>query len=199
MSNILGGLSFGEIPIAGTKRRSFGPQIGGQVYRIGQVWANRAFVVVRGNLRLLYVARNYRNYAAIAKRVFGSDGRLYDYDHALGRALGQEQGFDYILLTRLDRTTNRSHGRLERPRIGSEESQNHLVITDKFCFADERIFFKLLGVPYRRVPAEGRVPGYQFIRQHKREVTVTQSARLRHALGMNGRHINLDGLTPIHR
>lgn len=87
MSDLLGGMSPGEIPVAGTKRRSFGYQLNGQVYRIGHIWANRAFVVVRGNLRLLYVARDYRNYAAVARRVFDKDGRQYEYDHVLGRAL----------------------------------------------------------------------------------------------------------------
>lgn len=129
MSDLLGNLSPGEIPVAGTKRRSFGHQLQGQVYRIGRIWANRAFVVVRGNLRLLYVARGYRNYAAVARRVFDRDGRQYDYDHVLGRALCQQQGFDYILVTRLDRTANRSHGRSERPQTAADLSgQNFIVL-----------------------------------------------------------------------
>lgn len=199
MSGLLGGLSVGEIPIAGTKRRSFGPQIGGQVFRVGRVWANRAFVVVRGNLRLLYVAREYRNYAAVARRVFDKDGRRYDYDHVLARALCRQQGFDYILLTRIERSANRSHGRLERPQFAPAELQSSLIVLDKFCFADDRIFYKLLGVPYRSVPAETRVPGYQLTKHHERKITPVQSVRLRRALGMNVRRIDLTGLAPIHR
>jgi len=197
VSVLLGDLSLGEIPVAGTKRRSFGPELGGQVYRIGRIWANRAFVVVRGNLRLLYVARDYRNYAAVARRVFDNDGRRYDYDHVLGRALCQQQGFDYILMTRLDRTANRSHGRSERPQKTVQLS-NHLFINlDKFCFVDDRIFHKMLGIPYRGVPRNSQVAGYNLVRSHQRQVTPLQARQLRHALGMTHDRLDLSGLTPI--
>lgn len=195
MTGILGGLTMGEIPIAGTKRRSIGIQIGGRVHRIGRVWANRAFVVVRGNLRLLYVARRYGNYAAVAKHVFDDDRRPYDYDHVLGRALCRQQGFDYILMARLPRKTNRSHGRLERPQAGSVDGD--LVRLDKFCFADERILLKLLGIPYGRVPAASRVPGYRLVRERPRGTTVFQAAALRQALGMSGPRLDLKGLAAI--
>lgn len=197
MSDLLGSLLPGDIPVAGTKRRSFGPQLGGQVYRIGGIWANRAFVVVRGNLRLLYVARNYGNYAAVARRVFDKDGRRYDYDHVLGRALCQQQGFDYILVTRLDRTANRSHGRSERPQTAGQLSSQRFIVLDKFCFADDRIFYKMLGIPYGGVPASIRSPGYNFVRSHRREVTPVQARQLRHALGMTQDRLDLSGLTPI--
>lgn len=197
MSNLLGGLSPGKIPVAGTKRRSFGPQLGGQVYRIGRIWANRAFVVVRGNLRLLYVARDYGNYAAVARRVFDKDGHQYDYDHVLGRTLCQQQGFDYILMTRLDRTTNRSHGRSERPHTARQLSSQRFIVLDKFCFADDRIFHKMLGIPYGRVPLSSRVPGYDLVRSHQRQVTPMQAHQLRHALGMTHKRLDLSGLTPI--
>ncbi|MFN3776244.1 hypothetical protein [Sphingomonas parapaucimobilis] len=199
MSELLGGLSLGKIPVAGTKRRSFNAQLGGQVYRIGRIWANRAFVVVRGNLRLLYVHRNYGNYAAVAKRVFDKDGVKYDYDHVLGRALCEQQGFDYILITRLDRTANRSHGRLERPQAAGLLSSKHFIVLDKFCFADDRIFYKMLGVPYRRVPLRSRISGYNLVKQHQRLVTPVQARLLRHALGMSHDRFSLNGLTPINR
>jgi hypothetical protein len=197
--DLLGGLSPGEIPVAGTKRRSFGPQLGGQVYRIGRIWANRAFVVVRGNLRLLYVAPGYRNYAAVARRVFDKDGRRYDYDHVLGRALCQQQGFDYILMTRLDRTTNRSHGWSERPQTAGQLSSQRFIVLDKFCFADDRIFYKMLGTPYGRVPRSSQAPGYDLVKSHQRQVTPVQARQLRHALGMTRRRPDLRGLTPINR
>lgn len=181
----------------GTKRRSSGPQIGGQVYSIGLIWANRAFVVIRGNLRLLYVARDYRNYAAVARRVFDHNGRRYDYDHVLRRKLCQRRGCDYILLSRLEKTANRSHGRLEPPKISDPKPWNGLLVLDKFCFANERIFFKMLGIPHQSLPTVSGVPGDEIIRAHKRDVTAVQSVRLRHALGMNGRRLDLTGLTPI--
>lgn len=199
MSKLLGDLFLGEIPIAGTKRRSFGPQIGGQVYRIGRIWANRAFVVVRGNLRLLYVARGYGNYAAVARRVFDRDGCQYDYDHVLGRALCQQQGFDYILVTRLDRTANRSHGRLERPQMTDLFSGQRLIKLDKFCFADDRIFYKMLGVPHGGVPRSSQVAGYSLVKSHRQKVTPVQARQLRHALGMTHDRLDLSGLTPINR
>lgn len=199
MSHILSGLSLGEIPVAGTKRRSFGSQVRGQVYRIGRIWANRAFVVVRGNLRLLYVARGYGNYAAVARRVFDKDNRRYDYDHVLGRALCQQQGFDYILMTRLDRMTNRSHGRSERPNTAGQLSSQRFVVLDKFCFADDRIFYKMLGIPYRQLPQSSQVSGYNLVKSHQRSVTPLQARQLRHALGMTHDRLNLSGLTPIKR
>lgn len=199
MSKFLGDLFLGEIPIAGTKRRSFGPQLRGQVYRIGRIWANRAFVVVCGNLRLLYVARSYGNYAAVARRVFDKDGRQYDYDHVLGRALCVQQGFDYILVTRLDRTANRSHGRLERPQTTGRLSDQPLIKIDKFCFADDRIFHKMLGVPYGGIPQSSQVAGYSLIKIYQRKVTSVQARQLRHALGMTRDRLDLSGLTPINR
>lgn len=199
MSKLLGDLFLGEIPIAGTKRRSFGPQLGGQVYRIGRIWANRAFVVVRGNLRLLYVARGYRNYAAVARRVFDKDGCQYDYDHVLGRALCEQQGFDYILVTRLNRTANRSHGRLERPQMAHLLSSQQLIKLDKFCFADDRIFYKMLGVPHSGLPRSSRVAGYNLIKSNRHKVSPVQARHLRHALGMTHDRLDLSGLTPINR
>jgi len=199
MSDLLGGLSPGHIPVAGTKRRSFGAQLEGQIYRIGRVWANRAFVVVRGNLRLLYVAREYKNYAAVARRVFDKDSGKYDYDHVLGRALCRQQGFDYILITRLDRTANRSHSCLERPQTSGQLSSRRFIVLDKFCFADDRIFYKMLGIPYRRVPSQSKKPGYNLVKSHQREVDPVQARRLRHALGMAGDRLNLNGLTLIDR
>lgn len=196
---LLGGLSPGNIPVAGTKRRSFGFEIEGQVYRIGRIWANRAFVVVRGNLRLLYVARGYGNYAAVARRVFDNDGRRYDYDHVLGRALCQQQGFDYILITRLDSATNRSHGRLERPQTIGQLSSQTLIKLDKFCFADDRILHKMLGVSYGQMPGAIRTPGYSHVKSHHRQITPVQARKLRHALGMSHDRLNLSGLTPISR
>lgn len=199
MSSLLGGLSPGQIPVAGTKRRSFGAQLGGQVYRIGRIWANRAFVVIRGNMRLLYVARGYGNYAAVARRVFDKDGGHYDYDHVLGRALCQQQGFDYILMTRLSRTANRSHGRLERPQTAGQLSNQRFIVLDKFCFADDRIFHKMLGISYSHVPAISRVPGYKLVKSHQRQVSHLQAHQLRHALGMSHDRLDLSGLTPINR
>lgn len=197
MSDLLASLSPGEIPVAGTKRRSFGHQLQGQVYRIGRIWANRAFVVVRGNLRLLYVARGYRNYATVARRVFDRDGRQYDYDHVLGRALCQQQGFDYILVTRLHRTANRSHGRSERPQTAVQLSGQNFIVLEKFCFADDRIFYKMLGIPYGRIPRSSQVPGYKLVRSHQRQVTPLEARQLRHALGMTHDDLDLRGLTPI--
>jgi len=199
MSDLLGGLSPGEVPVAGTKRRSFGSQLEGQVYRIGRVWANRAFVVVRGNLRLLYVARDYPSYAVVARRVFDKDNRPYDYDHVLGRALCQQHGFDYILITRLHRAANRSHGRLERPHTAGRLSSQGFIVVDKFCFADDRIFYKMLGIPNGCLPSSSRIPGYNLVRSHQREITAVQARQLRHALGMTNDRLDLSGLTPIPR
>ncbi|RMB54635.1 hypothetical protein C8J44_2258 [Sphingomonas sp. PP-CE-3A-406] len=199
MSDVLDGLSLGKIPVAGTKRRSFGAQLNGQVYRIGRVWANRAFVVVQENLRLLYVHRDYGNYAAVARRVFDKDDVTYDYDHVLGRALCKQQGFDYILITRLDQTANRSHGSLERPQTAGQLAGKKFITLDKFCFADDRIFYKMLGVPYRNVPLRSRIPGYNLVKEHQRQVTPVQARLIRHALGMTHNRLNLSGLTPINR
>lgn len=52
---LLSGLTLGEIPIAGSKRRSIAIQLQGRLFRVGRIPANKAFVIIRGNLRLLYV------------------------------------------------------------------------------------------------------------------------------------------------
>lgn len=189
---LLGGLSLGEIPIAGSKRRSMAIACGGTLHQIGRISANKAFVIIRGNLRLLYVAPTYRNYRYAAEKVFGSIVG-YDIDHVLARRLTGYHGFWYTLLTRVDRRKNRAHGWRERPPSVAHTSLNF----DKFCYTDERILHKLIGRPDAILTDAADRVGYAIVRAHDRALSRAEAATLRHALGMNGPDVHLADLQPI--
>lgn len=76
-------------------------------------------------------------------------------------------------------------------------SNQRLIILDKFCFADDRIFYKMLGIPYGGLPLTSRTSGYNLAKSHHRDVTPVQARQLRHALGMARDRIDLSGLSPI--
>lgn len=189
---LLGGLSLGQIPIAGSKRRSMAINCGGQLYRIGRIPANQAFVIIKNSLRLLYVAPAYANYRYAAKKVFG-DVLGYDVDHVLGRRLTEYHRFWYTLVTRVDRQANRSHGSYERAPLEERAGVN----LDKFCYTDARILGKLLGLPISLLPGSAIGPGYSIVRSHERILSLADAVRLRHCLGMNGPQVYLDCLHPI--
>lgn len=192
--SFFGGLNFGEIPIAGSKRRSLAISIGGQLYRIGRIPANKAFVIIRGNLRLLYVAPDYRNYRYAAGKVFGTSKTPHDIDHALARSLTKHHGFWYTLVTRIDPRVNRSHGWRERL---PPADPNKKIVLDKFCYTDERILSKILGVENAALPSEARWRGYDIVKKHGREVPISKALQARHALGMDGLDVLLPCLQPI--
>lgn len=195
VKRFLGGVSLGEIPVAGSKRRSIAKSLGGQLYRIGRIPANMAFVVIRDNLRLMYVAPQYRNYRYAAQKVFGPHIRRRDIDHTLGRALTQWHGYWYCPVTRLDITTNRSHGHREKvPSVKGTE-----LNFDKFCYTDERILRKILGLANQQLPNAANQIGYKVVKSHEERLTFSEALRARRALGMNGRNIHLACLHPISR
>lgn len=191
---LLGGLSLGQIPVAGSKRRSMAINCGGELYRIGRIPANRPFVIIRDNLRLLYVAPAYANYRYAAKKVFG-DVAGYDVDHVLGRKLTEQHGYWYTLVTRVNCQANRSHGSYERPALQGPGGVN----LDKFCYTDARILGKLLGIPLSKLPNGKPSPGYSIVRSHERCLSLSEAGRLRHCLGMDGPGVHLDCLHPIQR
>jgi hypothetical protein len=195
VKGLLGGLSLGEIPIAGSKRRSIAISLQGQLYRIGRIPANRAFVVIRGNLRLLYVCPEYGNYRYAAKKVFRGVRPFQDADHALGRKLTQHHRFWYTLATRLDRRVNRSHGRREVPPVPGP----YQIVLDKFCYTDERILRKILGLPAALLPVPAQTNGYSLVRAHERVLTYAEAMRARSALGMDDLNVDHEFLQPIDR
>lgn len=191
---LLGGLCLGQIPIAGHKHHSMAGVLGGALYRIGRIPANKAFVIIRGNLRLLYVAPDYSNYRYAARKVFGPSGRKLDIDHALGRELTLHKRVWYTLVTRLERSTNRSHGFRERP-----PSTPAPLSFDKFYYADERILRKILGLPNAQLPDAARTHGYEIKQIHERDMTIVEALRARRALGMSGRNVHLPCLRKVER
>lgn len=186
--SLLGDLSVGEIPIAGSKRSSMAISCGGQLYKIGRISENRAFVIIRGNLRLLYVTPEYSNYRYAAKKVFG-DVAGRDVDHVLGRRLTQHHRFWYTLLARVDRKANRSHGSGERPPIADECTFN----LNKTTHIDNRVLAKLFG---RLREAEA---GYDIVSPHDRELSISEATEIRQVLGMDSLQVELDCLQPIRR
>lgn len=168
---LLGGLTLGKIPIAGSKRRSIAISLHGKLYRIGRIPANKALVIIRGNLRLLYVAPDYRNYRYAARQVFGAIARKIDIDHVLGRKLTEHHRFWYCLVTRLPAHANRSHGSLERPPAPT----SYRIVLDKFCYVDDRILAKMLGLPASMLPEAAQRSGYDIEPSHRRPLTFTQA------------------------
>lgn len=168
--------------------------LNGALYRIGRIPANKAFVIIRGNLRLLYVAPNYRNYRHAARKVFGVTGPKLDIDHALGRELTLHRRVWYTLVTRLDPATNRSHGSRERP-----PPEPAPMSFEKFYYTDERILRKILGLPSSRLPEAARTRGYEITKTHDRAMTLSEALRARRALGMSGRSVHLACLQKIER
>ncbi|WP_159759800.1 hypothetical protein [Sphingomonas sp. 8AM] len=192
-TELLGGLSIGEIPIAGSKRPSFRMNLDGKTYRVGRIWANRAFVVVRGNLRLLYVSTNYLNYAAVARRVFGDPRGKYEYDHALGRKIAESFGFQYILILRSTPAINRSHGFSERFH------DSYRITINKFCYIDDRILKKMLGTAASQLSAPLRTSPFRHRASHRRRLSIAETRLARHALGMDDREIDYSSLHEILR
>lgn len=191
---MLGGLCLGQIPIAGHKHHSMAIVLGGDLYRVGKIPANKAFVIIRGNLRLLYVAPDYGNYRYAARKVFGVSGRLLDIDHALGRELTLHKRAWYTLVTRLDRATNRSHGFRERP-----PAEPAPLSLEKFYYADERILRKILGLANAQLPDVAQTHGYEIQKARAREMTIGEARTARRALGMSGLNVHLPCLHKIER
>jgi hypothetical protein len=168
-------------------------QLHGELFRVGKIPAHKAFVVVRGDLRLLYVSPRYRNYRYAAKKVFDKADKRFDIDHLLGSELTKTYGFQYTLLVRIDPAINRSHGWLERPRPLSG------LNLSKFCYTDERVFGKITGVPSSRLPRQARGGGYLIVPPHARSLSTDDAAKVRYALGMGGKPVMPSALNPLPR
>lgn len=192
LKRVLGGLTPGTVPIASAKRLSTAIALDGQHFRIGSIWANQAFVVRRGQVNLLYVHVDYKNYAQVGCRIFAPTLRRdFDYDHALGRAIATELGFSYVLLIRVPRSVNRAHGRYERPtpHVG--------VNLKKTPLTDARIFRKMLGLK-----AEASVTStaaYDVNASHNPPLDDDQFRTWAFALGVDLSAAPPLGLTRIHR
>lgn len=173
---MLGSMAPDAIPIACSKRLTIALATEGTLYRIGRIAPWRAFVLKCGDLHLIYVATDYRNYRRLARKLHsGVDARV-DYDHALGRRLAEVEGIRYVLLLlRLDRGVNRSHGGGERPvpRTG-------VCLRNLFYF-DERILDKCLG--YRLGHRSGRTRGYLTGSRHIRTLSNDEWVRFGGRLG----------------
>lgn len=190
--DLLAGLTLGQILIAGSKRRSIRIHFQGKAYRIGRIAANKAFVIIRGNLRLLYVDPNYKNYRYAAKKVFGNIDKC-DIDHVLGRKLTQHHRFWYTLVTRIDAKANRSHGSHESAPIKATDG----IVLDKFCYSDDRITGKLLSRPLSALSGTATRSGYDIVQAHDRPLSAEEAGKVRWALGMDGEDIMLDCLYEI--
>jgi hypothetical protein len=105
-----------DIPIAGNSFDKIGKAIGGDCYKIGRSKVENVFVVIKGDVRFLYVRPRYTGYRTVANKVFSKVYWKVDFDHALSKriALKASPEYKYVLLLRVPPRVNRQHGSLEK-------------------------------------------------------------------------------------
>lgn len=186
------GLSVSDVPIGAINIKAIVHHTGGTPYRIGRINPTNAFVLGHPPLRLLYVRPAYSGYRNAAKKVFSNTPWAVDFDHALGRKMAQQLGFNYVLLIRIPPGTNRAHGRFER---AAQHVGLHL---HKLCFADPRIFDKWLGRPpgHWRDP-EGVQP-YRLDNKALLGLTLKQAGQWGFAMGVEDNPAPIGVLTPLY-
>jgi hypothetical protein len=184
------GISTLDVPIGGCFRAII-RQCGGTPYQIGCIDPKKAFVIDRDPLRLLYVRPDYRGYRYAARKVFPLTPWKIDYDHALGRQIALKLGFQYVLIIRITPTSNRAHGRFERPELIKG------INLEKLCFADRRIVDKWLG---RRPTSRGAPRSLELYKLGMKEafnLTLKQTGFWGYALGVQDDSLPLNKLTAL--
>lgn len=150
-------------------------------------------MIERPPLRLLYVRPLYGGYRYAARKVFPATAWQIDYDHALGRKMANQLGFNYVLLIRIPPNANRSHGRFEHaePIVG--------LCLNKLCFADRRIIDKWLGRPSGHMRDRSRLRPYRVGEESAYPLSLKQAGRWGFAMGMEDDPQPPVELTPLWR
>jgi hypothetical protein len=172
-----GPLDIGKIPIAGRSCRDIQKLVRGRCLPAGDALEDEAFVMqLKDGRRLLYVNPDFKKYRKLAEKVFADPPSFdVDYDHALAKTLARNR-YRYVLLLRIARRVNRSHGSFE----GRIEVAGRLGAV---AFVDRRILDKWLSRRPRLFP--GREPLRPYIPDAGPDggFTLQQQGRLAFALG----------------
>lgn len=152
------GLAPTELPIAGKSRESILSAMRCDGFAVGRVSPANAFVARAGEaIHYLFVRPEYGGYRRIAQARFGGIPAGYDVDHVHARNLAAQFGYQYVLVVLVPLRVNRQHGLYEQIRSKLEEGQ----VIPEVCFADERIFDKILQrSPRSRRSEESLRKGY---------------------------------------
>lgn len=147
-----------RLPVAGKSREAILSAMGCKGFTISGIAARNAFVVREGtSIYYLFVRPSYRGYKRVATLRFGDIPPQHDVDHILAKGLADNLRYGYVLVALVPERINRSHGRYERPGkalAGSEDVPD-------VCFADVRIFDKVLGRKSKvRRPSMNLLQGY---------------------------------------
>lgn len=165
-----------HIVIAGHNYREIASKMQGVVYRIGRIRLENAFAISFGCGYLLYVHRNYSAYRRLFYIRFGALAASHDVDHVLAKHISSSVAGRYILLARIPRGVNRSHGAIER--LGLDPCRR--IYLPKIFYMDSRIFQKLIGnMPFKT--RTGFNPGIGF----SSGVSRSQGKALLCALGLD--------------
>jgi hypothetical protein len=70
---------------------------------------------------------------------------------------------------------------------------------EKFCYTDERVFQKIIGVRSGRLSSGARVRGYRIVTAHPRPLASKDALKVRRALGMGDGPLKPCFLRPIER
>ncbi|HKE55158.1 MAG TPA: hypothetical protein VKB46_00595 [Pyrinomonadaceae bacterium] len=177
------GIAPGNLPIAGRSRESILAAMRCEAFAIGRISPENAFVVRHSeSVYYLFLRPEYKGYRRVAALRFGGIPPEHDIDHVHARNLAAHYGYRYVLVVLLPESINRLHGIYE-------QHLKDIKPTDKIpdvCFADVRIFDKLLG----RDPKVRRLLGskeYAYDTKDRVDLTLAlnQSGRWNIAFGFD--------------
>jgi hypothetical protein len=133
----MAGYNTSNIPIAAKSAKALEDHFEGHCFQLGRRRTTNVIVIEKDPVRLVYVRPVYSRYRSAALEAFPVSPWPVVIDHSLGRKIAAGWGYDYVLLQRISKQTNVTHGSVERP-FGTLPSYPDL------CFADGRIRNKAL-------------------------------------------------------
>tara|TARA_R110002020_G_C16315967_1_gene774283 strand:+ start:4080 stop:4712 length:633 start_codon:yes stop_codon:yes gene_type:complete len=176
------------IPVAARSAEDLEDHYGGHCHRLGRIHLRNVIVVEVDPIRLIYVRPLFRRYRSAALRLFSPTTTEIAIDHVLGRTMAHAWGYDYVLLQRINPTTNAAHGRFET-------TPDPLAFYPRLCFWDPRLKNK----PLHRGPSHWGVEPLVYDPNVRFDVglALNQLGRLGWALGVEDAFEPHLGLTPV--
>ena len=160
-----------ELPIASRSYEALSKETDFSVYRFGKYNVKNAIVLNNEtNVFYLFVNPYYKRYRNFFLKVVNQIKSELDVDHVLSRNLAKKLGYNYVLLSAIPQKVNRKHGVYE-------VNIKHFSQSD-VCYADERIFNKILGRnPLARLKKEDIKEGYSSSAKPKYGLTLKQKGQ----------------------